>query len=57
MSSREHSNEPKLLNIPEVEMDELDLQMMHESQNDVSESIDFNDFVTQLGFNPSELQN
>ncbi len=47
----------KILNIPEVEPDELDLQMIHESQNDVSESIDFNDFVTEMGFDPNELQN
>lgn len=43
--------------IPEEAPDKWDREMIANSKDDNSESIPFDDFVKELGFNPDELRN
>ena len=47
----------KILSIPTVKPDELDLHLIKEAKTDNEEYTDINNFVKKLGLNPDELQN
>lgn len=42
--------------IPEVEPDEWDKDMIEQSKDDNEESIPLDEFVKELGFNPDDLR-
>ena len=47
----------KMLSIPTVKPDELDLSLIKDSKTDNEEYTDINSFVKELGLDPDELQN